>query len=126
MDWDTHVHEWHAGGVTREGWFAIAAGAPVDFLHSPRGVRRYEQVLWVASGSLGLLVSAVWEVSMSTTSVKEEARRLIEHLPDDATWEDLQYEIYVRQAIEAGVKDSQEGRTVPVAEARRRFGLDSK
>jgi predicted transcriptional regulator len=61
---------------------------------------------------------------MSTSNVKDEARRLVERLPDDATWEDLQYEVYVRQAIEAGLKDSREGRTVPVAEARRRFGLE--
>jgi predicted transcriptional regulator len=60
---------------------------------------------------------------MSTITVKEEARRLIERLPENATWEDLQYEIYFRQAVEAGLKDSREGRTVPVDEARRRFGL---
>lgn len=63
---------------------------------------------------------------MSTSTVKEEARRLVERLSDDATWEDVQYEIYVRQAIEAGLKDSREGRTVPLEEARRRFGLESK
>jgi predicted transcriptional regulator len=60
---------------------------------------------------------------MATANVKEEARRLVERLPDDATWEDLQYEIYFRQAVEAGLKDSQEGRVVPLEEARRRFGL---
>jgi hypothetical protein len=63
---------------------------------------------------------------MATTTVKDEARRLVEQLAEDATWEDLQYRIYVRQAIEAGLKDSREGRTVPLEEARRRFGLDSK
>jgi predicted transcriptional regulator len=62
---------------------------------------------------------------MSAPTVKEEARRLVEQLSEDATWEDLQYEIYVRQAIEAGLKDSREGRTVPLEEARRRFGLES-
>jgi hypothetical protein len=61
---------------------------------------------------------------MSNATVKEEARRLIDRLPEDASWEDLQYQIYVRQAIEAGLKDSEEGRSVPLAEARRRFGLD--
>ncbi len=60
---------------------------------------------------------------MSTQTLKEEARRLIEQLPEDATWEDLQYEIYVRQAIEAGLKDCREGRTLPVSEVRRRLGL---
>lgn len=60
---------------------------------------------------------------MPTSSVKEEALRLVERLPANATWEDLQYEIYVRQAVEAGLKDSREGRVVSSAEARRRFGL---
>lgn len=56
-------------------------------------------------------------------TVKDEARKLVEHLPEDATWEDVQYEIYVRQTIEAGLKDADQGRTVPSAEARKRFGL---
>lgn len=60
---------------------------------------------------------------MSATNIKEEARRLIERLPDEGTWKDLQYAIYVHQAIEAGLKDSREGRTVPHDEVRRRFGL---
>lgn len=61
---------------------------------------------------------------MPTSTVKEEARRLVERLAEDATWEDLQYEVYVRQAIEAGLEDSREGKTVPLSEARRRFGLE--
>lgn len=60
---------------------------------------------------------------MTNSTVKDEARRLIELLPDDATWEDVHYEIYVRQAVEAGLKDSRDGRTVSHEEARRRFGL---
>jgi hypothetical protein len=62
---------------------------------------------------------------MPTATVKDEARRLVELLPDDATWEDLQYQIYFRQAVEAGLKDSREGRVVPLEEARRQFGLDT-
>ena len=57
---------------------------------------------------------------LSTAAVKDEAKRLVERLPEDATWEDIQYQIYVRRAIEAGVKDSREGRTVPLEEARQR------
>jgi hypothetical protein len=60
---------------------------------------------------------------MSSQTIKEEARRLVEQLPEDASWEDLQYQIYFRQAVEAGRKDSREGRTLPLKEARRRFGL---
>ncbi len=59
----------------------------------------------------------------SVSSIKDEAHRIVEQLPDDASWEDLIYRIYVREAIEAGLKDAQEGRTVPVAEVRRQFGL---
>jgi hypothetical protein len=45
-------------------------------------------------------------------SIKDDARRMVERLPANATWEDLQYEIYVRQAIDAGLRDSREGRIV--------------
>jgi len=60
---------------------------------------------------------------MGTSSVKDEARKLIEKLPEDSTWDDLMREIYVRQAIESGLADSQAGRTADVAEVRNQFGL---
>ncbi len=60
---------------------------------------------------------------MQGARVKEEARRLVEELPDGATWDDLMYRIYVRQAIEAGIEDSEQDRTVPVEEVRKEFGL---
>ena len=60
---------------------------------------------------------------MSTANVKEEARRLIEKLPDDVTWDDLMHEIYVRQAIEAGLADSGAGRVKDVDQVRAEFGL---
>ena len=34
------------------------------------------------------------------------------------------YQIYVRQAIEAGIKDADRGRVRDVADVRRAFGLD--
>ena len=60
---------------------------------------------------------------MQTENIKQEAHRLLEKLPDKATWDDLMYQIYVRQTIEAGIKDSNEGKTVDVKEVRKRFGL---
>jgi len=60
---------------------------------------------------------------MQTTNIKQEAHRLIEQLPETATWDDLMYEIYVRQAIEAGLADSEAGRTLDVKEVRAKFGL---
>ena len=60
---------------------------------------------------------------MEAVNVKDEARRLIERLPDDVTWDDLMHEIFVRQAIEAGLEDSREGRVTDSAEVRKRLGL---
>ena len=54
-------------------------------------------------------------------SVKEMARELIEHLPDTATFDDLMYEFYVRQKIEAGLKAVNEGRTLSHDEARKQL-----
>ena len=62
---------------------------------------------------------------MSTQNVKEEAKRLIEKLPEDMSWDDLMHEIYVRQSIEAGLTDSDAGRVTDVADVRAKFGLES-
>ena len=45
-------------------------------------------------------------------NIKPEARRLVENLPDSATWDDLAYEVYVRQSVEAGLADADSGRVV--------------
>ncbi|MEP6887212.1 MAG: hypothetical protein ABI945_02710 [Nitrospirales bacterium] len=36
---------------------------------------------------------------------KEEVKRLLDQIPDDSTFEDIQYHIYVREKIERGLKD---------------------
>jgi predicted transcriptional regulator len=60
---------------------------------------------------------------METKSIKEKARSLIDKLPENLTWDDLMYEIYVRQAIESGLNDSEAGKVVSVEEVRAKFGL---
>jgi len=60
---------------------------------------------------------------MSTINVKEEAKRLIENQPDNMTWDDLMHEIYVRQAIEGGLADSEAGRLAEITDVRAKFGL---
>ena len=62
---------------------------------------------------------------MSTSNIKEEARRLLDMLPEDLTWDDLMHEIYVRQSIEAGLEDAKAGKTTEVVDVRVRFGLES-
>jgi predicted transcriptional regulator len=52
------------------------------------------------------------------SNVKAAARQLVERLPEGASWDDLMYEIYVRQAIDEGLADVAAGRTVSAAEVR--------
>ena len=66
--------------------------------------------------------------SMSMSGAKEKDIRkkideTLETLPVDATWEDVMDRIYVRQKIEHGLTDVAEGKTLSVAEVRKRFGL---
>ena len=60
---------------------------------------------------------------MSILMEKDEAHKIIDRLPSNATWDDLMREIYVREAIERGLADSKEGRTKDVTEVRARYGL---
>ena len=56
---------------------------------------------------------------MSTT--KEEALQLISRLPEEVTWEDIMYRLYVKRKIEAGIKAADEGRTISHDEVKERF-----
>ena len=60
---------------------------------------------------------------MPIRNIKLEAQKLVENLTEDATWDDLMYQIYVRQAIESGLDDCEAGRTIDVKEVRARFKL---
>jgi hypothetical protein len=72
------------------------------------------------------LISHILTISevctMQTTNIKPEVHRLVEQLPDNATWDDLAYEIYIRQAIEAGVIESDAGRLLHVQEEQAKSG----
>jgi predicted transcriptional regulator len=54
-------------------------------------------------------------------SAKDEVRELLENLPDDASLEDIQYHLYVRQKIQRGLAAADEGRTVVHEEVVRRI-----
>lgn len=55
------------------------------------------------------------------TTAKEAARHIIEQLPEQASWDDIMYELYVKQKIEAGMEAARSGRVVSQEEARRRL-----
>lgn len=50
---------------------------------------------------------------------KEAAKQLINHLPEQASWDDIMYELYVKQKIEEGLKDAEEGRVISHEEVKR-------
>lgn len=54
-------------------------------------------------------------------TAKEEIRRMLDTLPDDATWEDVQYSIYVRERIERGRREADEGKVIDQEEIERRM-----
>ena len=53
--------------------------------------------------------------------IKTEAKRLIDQLPDQSTWDDIMYEFYVRQKIETALKAAKEGKTIPHEEVKKRI-----
>ncbi len=61
-------------------------------------------------------------------SAKEQVRQLIDQLPDNATLNDIRYELndslytlYVKEQIALGMEDSRQGRVRPHAEVKKRF-----
>ena len=54
-------------------------------------------------------------------TAKEEVKKMLEKMPDDATFEDIQYHIYVREKIERGLKDIQEGHLLSQEEVEQRM-----
>lgn len=54
------------------------------------------------------------------SAVKDEAIRLIQSLPDDCSFEDIQYHLHVIQKVEQGLADIDAGRTISQEEAERR------
>ena len=53
--------------------------------------------------------------------VKDEARKILDKVPDDATWDDIMYEFYVRQKIEASLEAETAGDVIGHEEVQNRF-----
>jgi predicted transcriptional regulator len=56
------------------------------------------------------------------STAKDEAIKLITRLPEEVSWDDIMYRIYVKRKIEEGVKAADEGRTVFHEEVKELFG----
>lgn len=63
------------------------------------------------------------KASTAAPSLKQQARQLIDQLPDTATWDDVVYEMAVRRSIERGLADADASRLTDLKDVRRSFGL---
>lgn len=61
---------------------------------------------------------------MTQPLVKDELRRLVESLPEDATWDDVRYAMYIREQVELGRKSAREEPTLTNDEIRAKYGLE--
>ena len=52
---------------------------------------------------------------------KEEARRLLDEIPENASWDDIMYQFYVRKKIEVALREAEDGDVVPHEEMKKRF-----
>jgi predicted transcriptional regulator len=55
------------------------------------------------------------------STVREEAHKLVEQLPDEASWDDLMYQIYIHKKVELGRQAIAEGRFLTQEEAEKRM-----
>ena len=60
---------------------------------------------------------------MASATVKQQVHELVDHLPDDVTWDDVVYRVAVRRSIEIGLHESESGKRVDTETLRREFGL---
>jgi predicted transcriptional regulator len=52
-------------------------------------------------------------------TAKEEVRKLLDSIPDEASYEDIQYHIYVREKVERGLEAVAQGQVVDHEEVER-------
>ena len=53
--------------------------------------------------------------------IREEVKKIIDNLPDEASWDDVMYKMYVRKKIDEGLKAADEGRVVSHEEVKKKF-----
>lgn len=56
------------------------------------------------------------------STARDEAIKMIARLPEEVSWDEIMYKIYVKRKIEEGIKAADEGRTVSHEEVKELFG----
>jgi hypothetical protein len=63
----------------------------------------------------------VIEPEATMSIAREEAKQLLDSIPDSATWDDIMYEFYVRKKVENAVEEADADDVVPHEEVERRL-----
>lgn len=63
-------------------------------------------------------------IASPDATLKEKAHALIDQLPEDASWEDLAYEMDLCASIDRGLGDAKAGRVIPVEDLMKEFGIE--
>jgi hypothetical protein len=53
--------------------------------------------------------------------IKEEAKKLIESLPEQVTWDDIMYQFYVKKKLTTSLKAIEDGKIISHEEAKNRI-----
>ncbi|HSP61493.1 MAG TPA: hypothetical protein VLQ90_00770 [Pyrinomonadaceae bacterium] len=56
------------------------------------------------------------------STAKDEAIKMIARLPEEVSWDEIMYKIFVKRKIEEGIKAADDGRTVSHEEVKELFG----
>lgn len=58
------------------------------------------------------------------STAKEEAIKTISRLPEEASWDEIMYKIYVKRKIDEGLKAAEEERSISHDEVKELFRLN--
>ncbi len=72
-----------------------------------------------------MVIVSIHEESPAMREVKDAVLELAKQLPDECTWDEVMYRIFVRQKIDAGLEDADAGRVTPHDEVFEEFTNDT-
>ena len=103
--------------------------APLGFLPTtvPKSFA-YRLSRLTTSGTIYVVVNvivSIHEESPAMREVKDAVLELAKQLPDECTWDEVMYRIFVRQKIDAGLEDADAGRVTPHDEVFEEFTNDA-
>lgn len=62
-------------------------------------------------------------MAATTLTAKQQAHELLARLPDDATWDDVVYQMAARRSIERGLADVEAGRVTDLKDVLAELGV---